>query len=140
MVLDVGACDGKLLGRMPTILTLACRRGDAEMVELLVRAAQDSIKASSYGLALLEACHSGHEDVIRVIATDCSQYIDLRTNIFTDSHVKRMDPDVVILVNSLFGSSIDSTGGTRTIHKPMTYRGQSIRYNGASIMYPSYKP
>lgn len=140
MVLDAGAGNRELLRRAPVILELACARGDAEMVELLTRVAYASIEAPDYGLALLEACHNQHEDVIRVIA-DCNQHIDLSADagIFTDKHVKRMDSDIIELVNTLFGTSIDSTGCPKIVRELMTSRGQSIRYCEARVMYPSYR-
>lgn len=130
MVLDVGAGNEELLDCLPAVLVSACATGDAEMVELLIRTA----RVSNYGPALLEACHNQHEDVIRVLA-DCDQYIDFSadTGVFTNEHVRWMDRDIVELVNTLFGTSIDSTGC------PVVARTQFIRYDKAITMYPSYK-
>lgn len=141
MILEAGLSEA-IVGRLPKDLRFACQRGDAELVEIIVKYAGDSIKESDYRSAFRGACYHGHEDVIRVLAANCRDHLNFRTDadILTDMDILAdrgricLGPEIIQLVNNLFGTSIDPTGCSKVVgHKLVCDRGLFVGYNGDGV-------
>lgn len=109
MILEVSMTDGPTLDRLPLVLRLACQEGDAELVEIITEFASDLITNTDYRLAFRNACMFGREQVIRVMAANCDYCLNFSTNadIYTCVVMKHFSSDLALLINSLFGTSID---------------------------------
>ena len=98
MILEIGMSEA-MAKSIPVVLKATCRRGDAELVEMLVQYAGDSIKRAKYSSALREACLYDREDVIRVIAANCYDYFSFRA-----MSKERISYKIMYLLYSLFGT------------------------------------
>ena len=109
-------------------------RGDAELVDLIMRTYRHPINESRYQRAFRGACYNGHEDTIRVLA-DHSSCIDLRSDSDYDLTLKNVRVSIIDLLNSLFGTDIDpSRGSTRQLTN-MPFKGFPIEYTNRPIVY-----
>lgn len=135
MILDTSCQD--LIECLPSVLLSACRRGDTSIVELLVRHAGDSIRGSDYVEALNEACYNNHGDVVQTLVTLCGHHFSIRTDADYELDLKRTDPDIIRLLNDLFGSSLDPAAGTATVPRHFSLPGEhDVKYNvGMKTVY-----
>lgn len=92
-------------------LVSACIRGDADMAELLISHAGDSIDEEYYRKAFRGACYSNHPEVVRVMSAYRDR-IDYRPDTDYDLVLVNVEPDIIGLLNSIFDTTIDPTVGT----------------------------
>lgn len=138
MVLDTSITDALVLESLPMVLRIACQEGDTELVELLVRSIGDLISESDYRLAFRTACMFGHEDIIRVLARDCSYYLNFRcdADIITCIDMACFNSDIATLINSLFETSIDPVYPTTTVaRRGAVNQEKSVSYGSAACAY-----
>ena len=109
VVLEVSMADEPTINRLPLALRLACQEGDVELVEIIIEFANDWISKSGYRLAFHSACMFGREQVIRLLAARCRHYLNFCTDedILSYMNIKYFNSDLALLINSLFGTSLD---------------------------------
>ena len=137
MILDSSCQD--LIDCLPNVLLSACQRGDTDLVELLVRYASDSIRDSDYVKALNEACYNNHGDVVRTLVTLCGHHFSIRTDADYELDLTRTNPDIIHLLNDLFGSSLDPSIGSNRRRTVVGSREHDVKYDvGMRTVYGLY--
>ena len=112
-------------------LTSACIHGDADMVELLIRSAND-LDEPCYNRAFRAACYNNHENTVKVLIMhgDCN----LRPDTNYDLNLDLVEGSIIELLNSTFGTTIvpvrDSSPCSMT--QPADFW---VRYEGRPRIY-----
>ena len=135
ILLEVEAGSAELTACIPTNLVLACTQGDAELAELIIRFAGDSISRSEIMSAFQMACYRSHGEVIKALAEIHPFNSDFRINSDYDLYLKSVDPEIVSLLNEVFDTELEPVPEGKAMPFVENDVGHSIRYGRESIIY-----
>lgn len=114
LILELGKGCCELTDCIPQILFSTCRMGDTELAELLIRYAGDSILGSDYHRAFQLACCYAHTDIVEMLA-NYRNHSDFRPETNYDLNLTNIEPDIIVLLNSIFGTRLDPKMGGQAL-------------------------
>lgn len=91
----------------------ASKQGDAELVEILVNFFGNSVDEKTCREAWRRACYFGHEDVVRSLSVLCPHHLDFRYNTDLDTELDYCSPDIISLLNTIYGTTLDPAASCR---------------------------
>ena len=100
-----------VVDRMPKILLCACKCGDMDMVELLVKAIGTDINPEQVMTAFSNACVADHEDIVRLLAAHYC-ILDFRADSDYPSWVRSISINMASTLNEIYGTAIKGASPT----------------------------
>lgn len=121
--------DQQLMTCLPALLVSACTESSAELVELIIRFAGESIQDTDYLTAFRTACHFGRKNIIRSLTRLCRQHLDFKCDVDYDTELTYCSSDIIRLLNSIYGTSLDPRASKKRSVMDRNCNNHVIAYN-----------
>ena len=135
LLFELGSSE--IASAVPNALVSACIWGDTDMADLLIIYTGDSIEELFYRKAFRGACYHNHQDAVIAMSTYRNR-IDYRQDSDYDLVLVNVEPDIIDLLNLIFGTAIDPAAGTSyssTYTMGKRLKGFQVQYGGTVIQY-----